>query len=184
MDFRSSIQKVFGPYSRKTDKRFHVVVFMKSGKKRTVSYPKFLAEFLLNRILDPHKETVDHINGDFTDNSWKNMRVVTRGKHISEDVLKAKKHSLTCVWCGTPVTRTASQFNHVPGKTLKPGPFCSKTCTGEYGSALRSGKVDPLPVRKPLPFLYKTPKKLGGLKLDSLPESKIWNEKRILGKFR
>jgi hypothetical protein len=47
--------KVWGPYKRK-DGRQIVIVVERNGKRRTVSYPKWILELQLGRKLDPDLE--------------------------------------------------------------------------------------------------------------------------------
>jgi hypothetical protein len=70
---------VYGPYTRK-DGRKHVVLW-DGVKTKTVSYPKFLMERKLGRKLIP-PETVDHINGDFSDDRPENLQVLNRRDNI------------------------------------------------------------------------------------------------------
>lgn len=70
--------KVFGPYFRK-DGRQHIIV-VKDGVKSTISYPKFLVESYLGRKLSD-QETIDHIDGNFLNNDFKNLRIVERKQH-------------------------------------------------------------------------------------------------------
>ena len=55
---------VYGPYKRKDDRQI-VVVVHRNGKRRTVSYPKWLLECHLGRKLHKDRETVDHWDSDF-----------------------------------------------------------------------------------------------------------------------
>ena len=68
--------KIYGPYLRK-DGRKHVVIINDDGTSCTRSYPRLLLEQKLGRpLLDT--ETVDHIDGDFTNDSFENLRVLSR----------------------------------------------------------------------------------------------------------
>jgi|GraSoi2013_100cm_1033763.scaffolds.fasta_scaffold18608_2 hypothetical protein len=74
---------VYGPYSRK-DERKHVVLW-DGIKTSTVSYPKFLMERKIGRKLEPH-ETVDHINGNFTDDRPENLQILTRAGNALKSI--------------------------------------------------------------------------------------------------
>lgn len=149
--------KVFGPYTRK-DKRQHVVIQdSPGGKLKTVSYPKYLMEQQLGRELDPDKETIDHIDGDFTNNNFSNLRVIPRSQHISEDRSRAKMVELPCVECNTKTVRSPS---YVRGRAKRgiAGPFCSRQCSGKYGSRRQQG-CEKLPAQEYVTTeFYKVPK--------------------------
>lgn len=131
--------RVYGPYYRK-DGRQHVILVDDEGKKRTVSYPKFLMEQHIGRKLSP-TETVDHIDRDFKNNNLANLRIVDRATHGKEDAKRVKLTPFICVWCGKNAERKANQLHH-NANLLKAGPFCSKTCSGKYGAALQNGRVN------------------------------------------
>lgn len=149
IQFLRDVRKVHGPYKRK-DGRSHVIIVYDSGIKRTVSYPKFLAEVAIGRELDRDTETVDHVDGDFTNNSWSNIRIVSRKQHASDDALILKKHLVKCVWCGKLVRKNPRQLNHA-AKLNKSGPFCSRECVGIYGAELQNGRCQPIPAQKAFP---------------------------------
>jgi len=131
--------KVYGPYYRK-DGRQHVVIVEDSGKKRTVSYPKYLVEQKFGRQLDPMTETIDHIDTDFTNNSIDNLRIIPRSQHASEDAKRRKFPEVKCIWCETIFKLTRNQEQ----KKKKAGPFCSRHCSGQYGSHLQHGYTNKL----------------------------------------
>lgn len=68
--------KIHGPYLRK-DGRKHVVIIHDDGTRQTRSYPRLLLEEKLGRPLEKW-ETVDHEDGDHTNDSPSNLRVLTR----------------------------------------------------------------------------------------------------------
>jgi len=73
--------QIFGPYKRKSDGRQIVIVVEPNGRRRTVSYPKWLMEQHLGRKLDPNEETVDHIDSNFDNNNLDNLRIMPRKNH-------------------------------------------------------------------------------------------------------
>ena len=94
--------KVYGPYYRK-DGRQHVILaevgLGRKGKRITVSYPKFLVEEHIGRKLEPD-ETVDHIDGNFSNNSLDNLRIVPRKDHCRSHACCRKEIVKVCVICG------------------------------------------------------------------------------------
>lgn len=139
------IKKVHGPYTRK-DRRKHVVIVFEDNSKRTVSYPKFLMEQHIGRELDPVKETIDHIDGDFTNDDLDNLRIIDRSTHAKEDAKYAKLITITCVWCGKKAKKKGNKLRH-NSKQGKAGPFCGKSCAGKYGKAVQLGQIEKKPVQ-------------------------------------
>lgn len=71
--------KISKPYTR-PDGRKHVIITRDDGTKTTRSYPRYLLEEKLGRpLLDD--ETVDHIDGDFTNDSPENLRSLSRSEN-------------------------------------------------------------------------------------------------------
>jgi hypothetical protein len=68
--------KIYGPYLRK-DGRKHVIIIHDNGISQTRSYPRLLLEQKLGRSLTD-EETVDHIDGDFTNDAPENLRALSR----------------------------------------------------------------------------------------------------------
>lgn len=79
---------VLGPYKRK-DGRKHIVLNDSSaakgekGKTKTISYPKAIMECRLGRRL-LKDETVDHDDDDFTNNSKKNLQIMSRSNNAAK----------------------------------------------------------------------------------------------------
>lgn len=73
--------RISKPYLR-PDGRKHVVITRGDGSKTTRSYPRYLLEAKLNRPLLP-EETVDHIDGDFTNDSPDNLRALSRSENAA-----------------------------------------------------------------------------------------------------
>lgn len=76
---------IYGPYTRK-DGRKHIILRAKGsgkgglGTNITYSYPKWLLEQKIGRKLSS-KETCDHIDNNFTNDSLDNLQVLTRGEN-------------------------------------------------------------------------------------------------------
>ena len=136
--------KVYGPYDKKNGRQI-VIVQDEEGKRRTISYPKFLMEQRLGRELDPNKETVDHIDRDFKNNDPLNLRIIERSQHLKEDVKRRKPAELLCEVCNEKFIKNAS-YIYTNRKDGKAGPFCSRKCAGTYTMDVRQGKREPLVV--------------------------------------
>lgn len=126
---------LYGPYLRKSDNRQMVTIQKQDGKITSKQYAKVLLECKLNRRLSA-KETVDHIDGDLTNDSLDNLQLLSLSKNISKSVPRLMLKLATCVWCNVEFTLTREQFGNGRNKA---GPFCSRSCTGKYGSSVRNG---------------------------------------------
>lgn len=127
--------KIYGPYKRK-DGRMHIVLKNNISTK-TISYPKYLMEIKLNRYLNSN-ETVDHIDRDFTNNSYDNLRVIDRSLHIKEDVKRNKDIKVKCAFCGKEFIVKGSTINYRNRiDRYQSGYFCSKQCSGLYGKQVQ-----------------------------------------------
>jgi len=149
---------VYGPYLRKSDKREMVTLYDPVTQKKTsMSYPKFLKEVELGRKLDPNMETVDHIDGNFLDNSAENTRIIPRSQHSKEDRIICLPIYLPCVWCGKIVETTSYKVNTSINRG-KASPFCNKTCSGQYSRSVQLGRQEPAICHKVAPHKGKRPK--------------------------
>lgn len=122
-------RKVYGPYLAK-DSRYRVVLY--DGKRRiTRQYAKLKMEVKLERrIFEP--ETVDHDDQNTRNDKYSNLVLRDRVTHAKLDAKRVKKSVLKCIWC-------KSKFKGKPRKRGAAGPFCSRTCTGQYGSHISLG---------------------------------------------
>lgn len=133
--------KIYGPYTRSTGRQ--QVVLVSETFKTTMSYPKFLVETRLNIKLDKDI-TVHHIDGDFRNNAEENLLLLSRKEHTSLHAVGRSPIDIhaNCVWCGKLFTISGKKRKH--RREGKAGPFCSRKCSGEYGSAVQNGKIEPL----------------------------------------
>lgn len=120
----------YGPYTRK-DGRQHVVLtkHSKTGKiieRKTVSYPKYLVERYLNRYL-LSSETIDHIDGNFSNNALSNLRVVERALHCRSHAVTRKIIKKLCVICGVEFTTNSASRITCGSKS------CARKCTHILG---------------------------------------------------
>jgi hypothetical protein len=145
--------KVFGPYTKSTDGRQIVIIVDEDGSRRTVSYPKYLMEQHLGRPLDPDKETVDHWDGNFDNNSLDNLRIVPRQEHSGDDTRRVKLLQLTCAHCGKVFERSPRLVRD-KSKKGKVSSFCSRQCAGKYSRQVQLGNRERLPVPPPPPSEY------------------------------
>lgn len=131
---------VYGPYSRENGRQL-VIVVDRNGVRRTVSYPKWLMEMHLGRKLDKDLETIDHLDGDFTNNDLNNLRVVPRDEHSADDTRRVKNIKFTCAWCNKDFERSPRLVRD-KSKKNKAGPFCSRQCAGRYARRLQLKLID------------------------------------------
>jgi hypothetical protein len=127
--------QVYGPYTRQ-DGRKIVIVVENNGKRRTVSYPKWLLELQLGRKLDPNLETVDHIDSNIDNNNLDNLRIVPRDEHSADDTRRVKPIKFQCAWCEKEFERSPRLIRD-KAKKNKAGPFCSRACAGKYSRRLQ-----------------------------------------------
>ena len=135
--------KVHGPYKRKSDGRQIVILIETNGKRRTVSYPKWIMELQLGRKLDPDLETVDHWDSDIENNDPANLKLVPRKEHSAQDTRRVKLVKFTCAWCDKEFERSPRLVRD-KAKKKKAGPFCSRACAGKYSRMLQLKLVEKL----------------------------------------
>ncbi|KKN22308.1 hypothetical protein LCGC14_0916390 [marine sediment metagenome] len=140
MKYLETIDYVRGPYTDRKSGRKGIEVYTKDGRRRYASYPKFLVEVVLGRELDRKLETIDHIDHDFTNNSWDNLRVIDMSRHMSEDQTRVRLVSMTCVWCGG-ATKQRRPGELTWASKVGAGPFCDNRCSGEYGAAVQNNAL-------------------------------------------
>lgn len=145
--------KVHGPYKRKSDGRSIVILIEHNGKRRTVSYPKWLMECQLGRKLDPNLETVDHIDSDIDNNDINNLRLVPREEHSADDTRRVKPVKFTCAWCDKEFERSPRLVRD-KAKKNKAGPFCSRGCAGKYSRMLQLKLIDKMDSQKAVDSEY------------------------------
>lgn len=120
----------YGPYISNQDGRARIVLY--DGKKRkTRQYAKILIEIKLGRLLND-TETVDHIDEDKTNDDVDNLQILTKEENSFKSSIKVLYPIVNCVWCNKSFRLRKDQLKK------SSGPFCGKTCTGKFGSSVRS----------------------------------------------
>lgn len=167
---------VHGPYKKQNSRQI-VIVIDRKGKRRTVSYPKWILECQLGRKLDPDKETVDHWNGDINDNSLDNLRIVPRDQHSADDTKRVKLIKLKCAWCDKDFERSPRLLRD-KAKKGKVGPFCSRECAGRYSRMLQLKLIDKFDVQPAMESEYYKRKYASFIPLDLFTDflCDIWEE--------
>lgn len=89
-------------------------------------------ELKLNRRLLP-EETVDHIDGDYTNDESTNLQVLTRSEHARDDAWRLKEQTFTCEVCKKIFTLSGKKLRNAYANRQRRdmvGPFCSRRCAG------------------------------------------------------
>ncbi len=121
--------KIYGPYTRK-DGRKQVVILREDGTKTTKSYPRILMEKYLGRELLP-EETVDHIDGDFTNDNLSNLQILSLADNARKAVVPAEYLTLVCKHCGKQFQKRKAMELYDRNIRKRDGPFCSHSCAGK-----------------------------------------------------
>lgn len=127
-------------------------VYIKETKK-VMSYPKYLMEQELGRVLSDNEE-VHHKDENPLNNELSNLEVRIHGEHQAEHSTKYHDKTATCGWCGKEFLWTAKQQrtfngNRQYGNRMSEVPFCSRQCSGRYGQRIQSrGRDNRSPRRK------------------------------------
>lgn len=131
------ILKVYGPYSRKQDKRKVVVLRLADGHLTTKSYARFLYEQehgLIDKNLDL---TVDHIDENEQNDVLNNFQLLTRAENIRKSAKKAKMFIGICPICNKEFTKQMRDVTGNQKRQNKAGPFCSRHCAGIYAKKVQ-----------------------------------------------
>ena len=125
--------KVYGPYVRNLDGRAYVVIKC-SGKKSSKMLAKVLLEIKEGRRLTK-EETADHIDGNFLNDTFSNLQILSRSKNAAKSVRRRVREEITCAGCGAGFIPSGPQVQAEHKKYA--GPFCGRVCTGRYGASVR-----------------------------------------------
>ena len=147
--------KLYGPYINKKDNRLRCVIAFPNGKKKTISYPKYLMEVHLGRYLEVN-ETVDHIDGNPLNNNIENLQILDRKEHCYKDVKRNQDVIVKCKYCGKEFKIKGQTIGNRNRKDRhQSGYFCSKKCSGKYGKQIQLGLTKHTSEDKVVPNKYK-----------------------------
>ena len=126
--------RVYGPYSRK-DGRKHVILIYATGRRRTVSYPRWILEQQTGSLI-PKGIDVHHTNEDYTDNSLENLELKSHVVHTRDhSAYPSTKLSVICVLCKKASVKEARNVRWNQYSRGSAGPFCSSRCSGKWSRA-------------------------------------------------
>jgi hypothetical protein len=137
LSLASKRNKVYGPFTKK-DSRQIVIIIYPDGKRRTVSYPKYLMEKKLRRQLDPNLETIHHKDGDHNNNDDSNLEIIPRKQHSENDTRRVKLSKFKCDMCGKKFERSPRLVRDKSKKGAI-GIFCSRECSGRHNRLRQLG---------------------------------------------
>src|SRR5574344_566891 len=116
------------------------------NKHMFVSYPRLVMEQYLHRKL-LHNEQIHHIDGNPLNNDINNLEIRMLGEHQREHSQKYFDKMMICPICKKEFLwtakeqRTFHQNQHRKRyKNSAKQPFCSKRCSGIFGSKIKSIK--------------------------------------------
>lgn len=130
---------MYGPYLSKKDNRLRII-YVENNTKTTISYPKYLIEISLDRYLT-EMETVHHIDGNPLNNDLSNLTILNRSEHAKFDAKKVKDKTLICQWCNKEFLVKGSKLRQRLREDKNSNSFCSKSCTGKYGTFIQKGNI-------------------------------------------
>ena len=115
--------------------------------RKTVQYAKLVLEVKLGRkLLDD--ETVDHINGDKTNDTPENLRVMSLAENAADSAIRLKEQNFTCPQCNNLFSISGRKLKDAANnrKQGKVGPFCGRSCAGKYGTSIQHHNAEQLNV--------------------------------------
>lgn len=136
--------KLYGPYKRKDGRLIVILVHKITKEKTTVSYPKYVYEthynITINTGYDVHHKDENPLNNEIS-----NLELMEKSRHNRMHGLKQSSKyeeikKVKCVMCGIDFFMDKNQLRHRASaeKKGKHGPFCSKSCTGKYGTDVQN----------------------------------------------
>src|ERR1700678_4235054 len=108
IDFYSLLataEKVYGPYLSPIGRKI-VIIIDDEGNRKTVSYPKYLMEQHLGVELDPDLHTIDHRDGNKSNDDLSNLQILPRSEHSAKDTRRVKLEKFICGECGKEFERS------------------------------------------------------------------------------
>lgn len=132
--------KVYGPYKRIDGRK--IIILYNKGKRKTVSYPKYIYQKYYGIKLK-NDETIDHIDGDYTNDLINNLQILSRNDNIKKSLKTGESYSLCkCFLCNNSFWRLTKIIKGNQETKKRKGPFCSRQCAGKYNAGVRKRKSE------------------------------------------
>ena len=132
--YNQGIWKIYGPYQR-SDSRRHIIIY-DGFNKITISYPKFMMECKLQRLLTETEE-VHHKNNLEFDDRLENFELKNKLEHIKEHQTKLEEFFI-CPVCNTVFGLLGLKLSRMKSeRKRKPwtkGPYCSRSCSSKVNN--------------------------------------------------
>lgn len=122
--------RIYGPYPRK-DGRKHIVLYFGDGIKRTLSYPKYLMERHLGRLLKDD-ETVDHIDNNFINDDLHNLQVLSLADNAAKAIRPAERILVQCANCNKEFEVYKKYYEYMTTVRGQKKWYCNAKCVGIY----------------------------------------------------
>lgn len=132
--YKEPIYKIYGPYQNKQDLRRRVLAYDGSSNI-TISYPKFMMECKLGRLLLSN-EHVHHKNELEFDDRIENFEIVDSTEHkklhtTDGEVFKCPVCGIVFQLTGYQIFRRKTELKRKPNMK---GPYCSRSCSGKINN--------------------------------------------------
>lgn len=130
------------------DGRKRIDVIFENHRKTFQLAKLKLEAYIGRKLIDD--ETVDHIDGDRTNDSIENLRVLSLSDNAKDSVKRLLPIDCICMMCNVKFTLNSERQRNVIKNVnkRKAGPFCSKSCAGKYGAEIQNGRIGRLPTLK------------------------------------
>ncbi len=126
----------FGYLRKSKDGRKRVDLFNSNTDRTTISYARYKVSVKRGVILSSRYE-VDHKNGDKTDDSSRNLQVLSRKKHLEKTLKERPKRKISILICPICHKEFQRYTNQIKKNTV---PKCSRRCNGKWGLICGSGR--------------------------------------------
>lgn len=123
--------KLYKVYHKK-EGRFYAVLFKNKKERTTVSWARYIMSVHLGRLLDPKKETVDHIDGNKTNSIISNLQLLPLRDNIKKSSKGRTYVKLICPVCNKEFTREKKNTHLTKSRMCKGKTCCSRSCGSIY----------------------------------------------------
>lgn len=121
--------KVYKVWHKK-EGRWFAILFANEKNRTSMSWARYQMCLHLGRRLD-RSETVDHIDGDKTNDDISNLQILSLADNIKKSAKQPEMITLTCPYCGKVFQRRKKNTNLVPYRSHIKTMSCSRHCAGK-----------------------------------------------------